>query len=260
MPRFMPAVFLIATLALAPALRAEGPEEEWEPDRPDFGEGVGTVAVGHFIFEAGTTVTRLGEEKSLTIGEALLRAGLGSRVEARIGTGTFNRIDPGIQGESTRSGLSDLSVGVKWRMIDGERGSAKPAIALVVDQGLPIGGDEVTERAWETEAVLAFNWELSERWSVGANLLGGRPKDGSERFTQTAWSVTTETSLTEKTGAYVEVYGFNREEVGGSSTQYANTGITYRIAKDLQLDARVGAGFSDPHPNWFFGVGASVHF
>lgn len=260
MAKIMPMVFLIATLALAPALRAEEPGEDWETDRPDFGEGVSTVAVGHFLLEAGTTVTRLGEEKSLTLGEALLRAGLGPQVEARIGVGTFNRIEPGIRGESTRTGLSDLSIGVKWRMLDGERGSAKPSVALVVAQGLPIGGDEVSERAWETEAVLAFHWELSERWSVGANLLGGRPKDGSERFTQTAWSVTAETAITEKTGAYLEVYGFNREEVGGSSTQYANTGVTCRIAKDLQLDARIGAGLSDPHPNWFFGVGAAVHF
>ena len=253
-------VFLVAGLACAPYARAQEADEGWEADRPDFGEGTGTVAVGHFVIEAGATAIRLGEEKSLTIGEILLRAGLGSHVEARIGGGTFNRIDTGLRGESALSGLSDLSVGLKWRILDGEEGTARPDVALVVDEGLPIGGEEVGERAWETEAVLAVHWELSDRWAVGANLLAGRPKEDGERFTQTAWSLIAEASLNEKTGAFVEVYGFNKEEGDGSSTQYANAGITYRLAKDLQVDARVGAGFSDPHPNWFFGVGAAIHF
>lgn len=61
-------------------------------------------------------------------------------------------------------------------------------------------------------------------------------------------------------GIYVETFGFNKESANGSSTQYVDSGVTFSVSNDLQLDARVGFGLDDPSPNWFAGIGAAVRF
>jgi hypothetical protein len=262
MSRWM--LILIGLLA-APlgAQDLSGLAEPLVTDRPDFTESTSAVAPGHYQLEGGFTFARIGDEESQSFGELLLRIGVVERWEARLGIGSFSRIDPGLSGADTFSGYEDPFIGLKVRLTEEDPdllAPGHPVVALLLATTVPVGDDELTSDEWEPEAKLALSWDLSSRLSIASNLNYAYPADGEDRFHQWSGSLTAGFSLTERMGAYLEGFGFSKESVDGSATQYINTGLTYQLSNDLQLDARVGAGLEDPSPNWFAGIGAAVRF
>ncbi|HEX6900043.1 MAG TPA: transporter [Thermoanaerobaculia bacterium] len=231
-------------------------------DRPDFTESTLTIAPGHFQVEGGATFSRFGDEESLSLGEILVRIGTGERVETRLGIGSYSRIDPGFAGAGTVSGYEDPFVGIKVRLNESDsnlRPPGRPAVSLLFSTSIPVGDDELTADEWQPEGKLLLAWDLP--WfSLSSNLIYGYPVDGDERFHQFGATLSAGFSLTDRIGMYVETFGFNKEGVDGSSTQYIDSGLTFSVSNDLQLDARVGIGLDDPSPNWFAGIGAAVRF
>jgi outer membrane putative beta-barrel porin/alpha-amylase len=256
---------LLGLLAAAPlaAQDLSGLPEPLVTDRPDFTESTSTVPPGHFQVEGGATFTRLGDEESQSLGEILLRVGAGERWEARLGIGSFSRIDPGLPGTDTISGFEDAYAGLKVRLTEDDPDllpPGHPAIALLLATTVPVGDDELTSDEWQPEAKLALSWDLTPRLSLASNLNYAYPADGPDRFHQLAASLTAGLSLTDRVGLYLEGFGFSKESADGSSTSYVNSGLTFLLSNDLQLDVRAGAGLDDPHPNWFAGLGAAVRF
>jgi hypothetical protein len=234
-----------------------------DTDRPDFTEGTSTVPLGHYQLEGGYTFTRFGEEDSSSLGELLLRIGAGERMEARLGIGSYTRIDTGVSGAPTLSGYEDPTIGVKIRLTPEDTNllpPGHPQLAILLATSVPVGSDDLTSDEWQPEGKLALGWDFTDRFSLGSTLIYGYPSDGDERFHQFAASLSAAYSLTDRLGAYLEGYGFNKESLDGSSTTYLNTGLTFGISNDLQVDVRVGAGLDDPSPNWFAGVGGAVRF
>lgn len=259
---------LVLGLGLTMALPAmaqdfSGLPDALETDRPDFTEGTATVPTGHFQLEGGYTFTRVGDEDSSSLGELLVRIGVSDKVEARLGVGSYSRIDTGVSGASTLSGYEDPSVGVKIRLTPEDSNllpPGHPQIAILFATSVPVGSDDLTSDEWQPEGKLALGWDLTDRFSLSSTLIYAYPTDGDERFHQFAASLSAGYALTDRLGMYVEGYGFNKESLDGSSTTYLNTGLSLGVSNDLQLDVRVGAGLDDPSPNWFAGVGAAVRF
>ncbi|HEX6864665.1 MAG TPA: transporter [Thermoanaerobaculia bacterium] len=227
-------------------------------DRPDFTESTSTVPRGHFQIEGGTTLTRVEDVDATSFGELLVRIGTGERWETRLGVG-YARIETPFD---EFSGLEDPSVGIKVRFTDdpGELGPGQPAASLIVAASIPAGDEELTEDEWVPEGKLALAWELTPRFSLGSNLNYVYAMDGDERLHQLGATLSGSLSLTDRLGAYLEWFGFSEETEDGPSTHYANTGVTWLINNDLQVDARVGTGLNDADPDWFVGVGAGVRF
>lgn len=259
-------IFPLMGLLLAAPLAAQdlsGLPDPLVTDRPDFTESAGTVPAGHVQVEGGYTFTRQGDEEGSSLGEVLVRIAMGGRMEARLGVGSYGRIDPGVPGAETFSGYEDPSVGIKIMLTEADPDllpPGRPVMALLLGTSVPVGSDELTADEWQPEAKLAMAWELNDWLSLASNLIYAYPADGDERFHQYAASLSAGFSLADRWGAYLEGYGFSKESVDGSSTTYLNSGITFSISKDFQLDARIGAGLDSPHPNWFAGVGAAVRF
>ncbi|HVR98294.1 MAG TPA: transporter, partial [Thermoanaerobaculia bacterium] len=138
----------------------------------------------------------------------------------------------------------------------------RPAVSLLLGTSVPVGDDELTSDAWEPEAKLALAWELTSWLSLSANAGAAyRNAPGvDDRFTQISASLSAGFAVTDRLGAFAEVYGFSEEELEGDSTRYVDGGVTWLIGNDLQLDARVGWGLNDPDPDWFAGVGAGLRF
>jgi hypothetical protein len=257
-----------ALLGLLAATKLAGQDFSGLPDplvtdRPDFTESSSTVPPGHFQVEGGTTLTRIGDEESQSLGEILVRIGAGERLEARLGIGSYSRLDPGLPGTEPFSGYEDPSVGFKVRLTEDDPDllpPGYPAAALIFATTVPVGDEELTSDEWQPEATLALSWSLTDRWSVASNLNYAYLADGDERFHQFSASLTAGLSLTDRLGVYLEGFGFSAEVADGSSTSYVNSGLTYLLSNDLQLDVRIGAGLDDPHPNWFAGLGAAVRF
>ncbi|HEV2851816.1 MAG TPA: transporter [Thermoanaerobaculia bacterium] len=259
---------LLAALPVAPGLAQDfsGLPDPLEPDRPDFTEGTSTIPTGHYQLEGGYTFTRQGEEDSWSLGELLLRIGVSDRVEARLDAGSYSSVDPGVPGASKLSGYEDPSIGVKIRLNTDDPNLLPPGwphLALLLATSVPVGSDDLTSDEWQPEAKLALGWDFTDRFSLGSTLIFAYPSDpadSDERFSQLAASLSAGFSLTDRWGAYFEGYGFNKESRDGSSTTYLDTGFSYLLSNDAQLDVRVGAGLDDPSPSWYAGFGGTVRF
>ncbi|HSG41293.1 MAG TPA: transporter [Thermoanaerobaculia bacterium] len=255
----------LAGLALAVPTYAQnlsGLPDPLVADRPDFTESTQTIEPGHVQVESGFTFSRFGEEESQSLGEVLARIGVGERVEARLGVGSYGRIDPGFAGAGTVSGYEDPFVGLKVRLNESDpdlRPPGRPAMSLLFSTSIPVGDDELTADEWQPEAKLLLAWDLP--WfSLSSNLIYGYPVDGDDRFHQFGATLSASFALTDRIGMFVETFGFDKESANGSSTQYVDGGVSFSVFNDLQLDARVGFGLDDPSPNWFAGIGAAVRF
>lgn len=248
-------------LALAAPVAAQTSQMEGAlvSDRPDFTESTGTIAPRHVQVEAGVTWQEIGEEDALTAGEVLVRLGVGERLEARLGVGSWTRID---LPDGRLDGYEDPSVGFKVRLTPpaDDRPPGLPAAAFLLGTTVPVGSDDLTSDAWEPEARLALDWILTDLLSVGANLGAAYPSADGERFEQLLASVTLGIAATDRLGVFVETYGFSEEEPDGDATQYADTGVTFALTDDLQLDARIGFGLNDPSPERFIGVGVAARW
>lgn len=229
-------------------------------DRPDFTEGTSTVALGHVQIEGGITWQEIGREDSLSVGELLVRYSFLENVEARLGVGSWTRIDA--PGGDRLDGYEDPVAQVKIRLTPpaNDRPPGFPAVALLVGTSIPVGSDELTADEWEPEALLAFDWELTDLLALGANAGVAFPTDGDDRFDQIFGSVSLGIAATDRLGVFVETYGFSEEEPDGDATQYVDTGVTFALTDDLQLDARIGFGLNDPSPERFVGVGAAFRW
>ncbi|HEY0514584.1 MAG TPA: transporter [Thermoanaerobaculia bacterium] len=260
------ATLLAITAPLVAPLAAQdlsGLKEPISPDRPNFTNSPDTVAPGHFQLETGYTFTRKGPVKDSSLGELLLRYGLDERCEARLGLSSYHWTDTGVPGERRISGFQDPFVEVKVRLNDAEaerRAAGVPAMGLLVQTTIPVGARALTSDAWQPRATLAFLWNLTKSVSLGSNLGCAYLADSGERFTQCFASLSAGVQMNDKTNAFFEGLTFSKESARGSSTQYLDTGVSYSVSNDLQLDVRVGAGLNSPRPNWFTGLGASVRF
>lgn len=254
------ATLVAVTVPVASAQSFSGLEEPLVTDRPDFTESTDTVPRGHFQLEGGYTLARVEDDESQSLGELLLRVGLGERWEARIGAGSHSWID---SPAGDLSGFEDPSLGIKIRLSPETDllPPGRPAMALILATSVPVGDDELTDDEWVPEAKLGFSWDLTERLALASNLNWAYPVDGDDRFHQLSASVSGGWSFTDRIGGFLEYFGFSEEVEDGPSTHYLNTGVTYLISNDLQLDVRVGHGLgNDADPDDFVGFGAAVRF
>lgn len=259
-------VRVVAAAALAAALTTcplaardlSGLPEPVVGDRPDFTESTETIPPGHVQLESGYTLARGGGEDGHGLGELLLRLGAGEIWELRLGFGSYAWTDgPG----PGASGVEDANLGAKLRLLEPETGGAAPAVSLIVGTGVPTGGREVGAEEWQPEAKLLFAWGLTDRAGLSSNLNYTRASGDDGRFDQLSGSLSLGWALTERAGAYLEYFAFDREREDGPAAHYVDAGLTWSIWKDLQLDVRAGAGLNGgAETDSFAGLGAVVRW
>jgi hypothetical protein len=101
---------------------------------------------------------------------------------------------------------------------------------------------------------------LTEKIAVSANLNYDYVSEADEQFGEVSSSLSFGFALDDRTGAYLEYFGFYPEGAGRNNANFLNVGTTYLLSNDLQLDARVGKGLSTNRDDYFVGAGASVRF
>ena len=247
------AKFWSAFLLLAVPTFGLAQESELVTDRPDFTESASVPGAGRVQVEGGWTVEGEDDARAHSLGELLVRIGLGDRFEARIEPVTWISADDGAGGEV--SGLDDAGIGFKGMLFDAAP-PGRPAAAILVGTSLPTGDEEIGEEGWQPEARLALGWDLSELWSLGANAGWGRPQEGGERFDQALASVALGRSLGSRLGAFLELYGLAPASADGDAdAAWLDGGLTLGLGPDAQLDVREGAGLTEAASDWLFGLG-----
>jgi hypothetical protein len=237
--------------------KGSSPVDALISDRPDFTESPQTIPAGRIQIEGGITVERSGRTKSASFGETLIRVATGDKTELRIGLPSYLSVRDGSKG------LDDGSLGIKFALADGSGyGFKKPAVGLIVATSVPSGARRIAERTYAPELKLAAGVDLNERWALGANLGVARPTDGNQRFTQFIGTASLAYGVSEKVGAYFEGFAFSKTNASGDSARYLNTGLTYQLNPNFQLDARIGFGINNDvnGPDYFYGIGAARRF
>jgi hypothetical protein len=261
MTKFWTGSFLALLVLLTPAAARAQEPESLVTDRPDFTESASVPGGGRIQVEGGWTVEGDGDARAHSLGEILVRIGVGERFEARIEPLTWVSVDGDETVDAAEfDGLDDAGIGFKVMLFDAEP-PGRPAAALLAGTTVPTGDDDIGEEGWQPEARLALGWDLSAVWSLGANLGWGRPEEGGERFDQALGSVALGRAIGERVGAFLELYGLAPAGADGDDdAAYLDGGFTLGFGSDAQLDARAGAGLTDAAADWFFGLGFARRF
>lgn len=251
----------LPVLALAHGEPAPG-EEPLVTDRPDFTESAVAVPVGRLQFETGLTFTRDGagsgeHARSFEAPEALLRFGVWEGFELRLGAPGYAWADDGAADED---GLTDSSLGFKLEL--GAQEGARPALAVLAGLSIPTGSDPFASDRVDPTVVLAWSYDLSDSgWSVAGNVGVSSLEDASVgRYEEFTSSLAVGIPINDALGAYAEYFGFYRSGAALGPEHSFNTGVTYLINSNTQLDARIGVGLNGRADDLFAGAGVSFRF
>lgn len=239
MKHLIPCLLLMAAIAL-PA-RAQN---AMSTDRPDFTEAAVTVGQGTFQVEAGATRQTVGDASLMTTGEGLVRYGLRPRFELRLGLPSL------ISGDGIDSGLSDMSVGVKWNLASMDNGAEAGLIASV---SLPTGDDNFTSDDPNPTVLLVASKPLNDKLSLAAQISSTLMKAGDDW--KAFWMATTVLSapVTDQLSAFVEL----RADAPpfGDNRYLFHAGFVFPVSENFQVDLHGGTGLDDASGDEFFGLG-----
>lgn len=107
---------LLAPLAHSAELRAQGSQSNpraVQPERPTVATHAHTVAPGYVEVETGVQGNRVDAGRRAYGVPTVLKVGLSSHTQLNLGTTAL------LTGAGQQGGVGDVSVGVKWRLLDG---------------------------------------------------------------------------------------------------------------------------------------------
>ena len=256
----MPARLLAAALAIcaAPAFADDAPIST---DRPDFVESSTTVGAGRVQLETSVAWERTraaGLATTTWSTPTLLRIGAGAQWELRVETdGWQHTHDAAASAFGTTSGFSDLSLGVKYHIA--MPGPAGASMAWLVHADLPSGAHAVRGRGVRPSLRLSAEWELPHDNGIG--VMPGivhDTDDAGRRFDAGLLAVTFGHAWTPRLRTFAEVAGeqFTSHRHGGNVVTF-DTGATWRLNDDTQLDVAGSFGLSNAAPDDALTVGWS---
>lgn len=228
----------------------EDSQESLITDRPDATESPSTVPLGFIQVETGAFFESYKatnkDLKSYTFNTTLLRLGLLNNIELRLGwdfteTHFTNNND-------LSSGLNPLLLGAKFAIIKDKMNW--PEIGVLAHVYLPFiaGNDYKTDNTGK-DILFAVAHTLNDKSSLSYNLGIGWDGDASEA--KYLYSLSYGYAITTKLGMYAEIYG--DLPVNDKANHYWDTGFTYLLSNNVQLDATVGSGITDGQKLLFSG-------
>lgn len=190
---------------------------------------------------------------SLSFPELLLRIGILDRAELRISENYLVEQPAGNGAPSVR-GFDDTYLATKVSLSD-SRG-AVPALAFEVQVDLPTGARSFAAPHALPGGALLLGWEGHSRWSAGVELFA---RQAAEDEGQGVASLSVQYELARSVTGYGEVYAVAPwNSTTDLPTQYANAGLEVLLDRNVQVDARIGAGLDRAAARLFTGVGFSV--
>ena len=218
-------------------------------ERPSFSSSPFALPVGYWQIEAGYQLTRNGGAESLrdhTLPNALLRFGLLEKFELQLNWSGYTWKK---SGGTESNGFQDASIGLKWQL--GDSNSSVP-IGLFASVSLPIGDQAFSSDDYDPKIGVFWSHSGSLDWFGTATVL-----DSGDNY-QIDNAVGFNFSLAERQGVYLEYHGSYPE--GQGPAHNLNSGMTWLVSNDLQLDVNGGVGLNKRASDFFVGVGISYRF
>jgi hypothetical protein len=222
---------------------------EMNTDRPDMSNSPQLIPAGAFQIESGTVIESAQFKNtsmvSYTFNNTLIKFGVNENFEVHVDA-SYLGIDSLENSGAMSRVFSPLTIGGKIKLM--EETNLWPQAALIAHADLRSGAGSEYAAA---ELVLAFSQTLTNTlglvYNLGINWSSPKP-------TRT-YTITIGYEATEKTGLFVESYGFFPE--GGRSDHRVDAGMTLKIRPMLQADLSVGVGLSSASPAYFLSSGLS---
>lgn len=248
-------------LALAPAAGAEErAPTPVDPDRPSVSTSARTVPPGAVQVETGLAyeherVAAAPADRRLSV-EAALRVGVAPWLEARVEGEPVVRL----RGEEADTGPGDVTLSVKWRVLDG--GGAVPAVALLPFVTLPAAREPIGSGQVDAGLRVLLSFELPAQLSLDVNAGGaaiGQPhSDGY--LAQAVASAALSRALGERLSAFAEVFFASHDRRGGHDSLGADAGLAFFLTPRVALDVAILTTLAGPGPEYALRAGVSVRF
>ena len=247
---------LIAIAALTGCAQFISPPGPAMPDRPGYTDTPAALPRNAIQLEAGYTDDRAGSTSYKTLGEMLLRVGVGARTEVRMFANSFGTLSE--DGARTVSGMEDSKIGFKTsvRAKPDSVHSGLPNIAVLAAVTLPTGARAFRSSHAQPEAKVAMNWTTPTSLSIYSNVATGRVYDGI-RWRERGWvSVALWYSVNPCISIFGEGISTRSLHASALPSNDVDAGATYLINDRFQIDVRAGHGFgSASNSERFFGAG-----
>jgi hypothetical protein len=243
-------------------------ENSIKTDRPTFTPSSSTVGKNVIQLETGYTFTHNRAQgvavDSHSYPEANLRLGiLADWLEGRIGQNFASTNTAGPDSSASHAGAADLLLGVKLGLTKQQK--YLPESAVILQMSVPTGSPFLTQKEVMPGIIGIFSWEVIKNClSGGGSLSANRALDGAGHFyTLLAESVVLNWSLTKQLDFFTEWYALTPSGAIDSATgprPFFDTGLTFRVTPNLQLDGRAGLGLNHHAGEFFIGFGLSVRY
>lgn len=245
------ATYSILTLTLESA-----PLRELSTDRPDTTESAYTVDRGHFQTESELAAfTRDGGEwTEYTLGELNLKYGLTDEMDLQWVLPFFTHVRQGDEG------FGDMMVRLKANLWGNDGGDTAMAVMPFVK--LPTARGDLGNGEIEGGVMVPFSFAAPGEWScaVMGEVDLAADDDGGGYHLVGLVSATASHGLTENTAGFLEWVGIFSAETSDATEAYFNTGFTWAIAEQWQVDGGVRIGLNSASADLTPFMGLSTKF
>ena len=221
-----------------------------QTDRPDQTESPFTVPKKHLQIETGVAFEKIdGENNSYTYPTVLLKYGVNDIFELRL---IPEYVTSHIQ-TVKYSGFTPLTVGFKTRLAE-EKGIL-PMLSFIGHLSIPAAASKNFKTSWYAPSFrFTMQHTLSQKVSLGYNI--GAEWNGETPDPAFIYTLTTGYSLSEKLGAYFEMYGFLIQK--SISDHRVDGGLSYLLKNNMMIDISGGFGINKYAPEYYVATGFSV--
>ena len=243
----------------------EPKEDPLESDRPDFTEATTTVGFRRLQIEGGYRFTHGvgGDPNHDThdLPEMLVRYGLAERLELRVawdeGMVFDRRRDPNSGRLVTEDGSTDLELGFKYAI--SKQDKWRPQTAMIVALTAPVGSPSETSGQTDVVVNYLYSWECTKRVSLNCSTGSLWTAESGDHFSQFFQSASLEYEWTEKLHVFGEWYAFLPCGSSDDRVQhYYDSGLTYLLSPNVQVDWSAGLGLSPAADRFFTGCGVTI--
>jgi len=254
-------IALCAILALGASVAAA--EEDFIPtDRPSVSTSTVTVPPGGLQIESGVEYTRSrlshGQNEQQFLVDVLLRAGITSRLEARLDMNPL----VWLKDADTNIGFGDLTLSVKYRFFDSPEGSRWPSLGVLPFVKLPTArspiGSERVDFGCTALATFDLPWQLSLDANVGLAGLG--QSQGAAFLLQETVSASLNRQISARWAMYGELFYASPSERGSRDVVGFDTGVQFLVLPRVVLDMAAQVARGTPGPDFAIRAGLSVRF
>lgn len=221
-----------------------------QTDRPDQTECPFIVPKNYFQIESGFNYEKVNKEnQNLLYPTILWKYGVNEKFELRLISELTTNKNIG----ENLTGINPIKIGFKTKLI--EQNGLIPQTSFIGHLAIPfLSTSNLTTTYFAPSFRFTMQHTLTEKISLGYNL--GAEWNGEDTEATFIYTLTSGISLTEKVGAYIELYGFAPQKQ--KLDHRFDGGITFFPKPNIMFDISGGFGLTENTPIYYSSLGFSI--